>query len=149
MIWIEILMMSRALYIPGTCLSSILVVEPFKTRSFPIKTRVIWVPGYIYIYKYHHDIYIYIYTVPVTCTVKKLYIPIHWTKQIYKRTRWLCKNPPDITSQSSNKISPTILLQFTIYVHLPSHFGKHVMTLMTQSRDVFIKQKLLWLCFFT
>ena len=33
------------LYIPGTCLSSILVVEPFKTRSFPIKTRVIWVPG--------------------------------------------------------------------------------------------------------
>ena len=31
--------------IPGTCLSSILVVEPFKTGSFPIKTRVIWVPG--------------------------------------------------------------------------------------------------------
>ena len=29
--------------IPGTCLSSILVVEPSKTRSFPIKTRVIWV----------------------------------------------------------------------------------------------------------
>ena len=25
--------------------NSILVVEPFKTRSFPIKTRVIWVPG--------------------------------------------------------------------------------------------------------
>ncbi len=32
--------------IPGTCLSSILVVEPSKTRSFPIKTRgPIWVPG--------------------------------------------------------------------------------------------------------
>ncbi len=29
------------IYIPGTCLSSILVVEPSKTRSFPIKTRVI------------------------------------------------------------------------------------------------------------
>ena len=37
--------------IPGTCLEpSILVVEPSKTRSFPIKTRVIWVPG-IYIYR--------------------------------------------------------------------------------------------------
>ena len=33
------------LYIPGTWLSSILVVEASKTRSFPIKTRVIWVPG--------------------------------------------------------------------------------------------------------
>ena len=32
-------------YIPRTCLSSILVVEPSKTRSFPIKTRVIWVLG--------------------------------------------------------------------------------------------------------
>ena len=35
----------RKIYVPGTCLSSILVVEPFKTRSFLIKTRVIWVPG--------------------------------------------------------------------------------------------------------
>ena len=33
------------IYIPGTCLASILVVEPSKTRSFPIKTRVIWVGG--------------------------------------------------------------------------------------------------------
>ena len=30
---------------PGTCLSSILVVEPSKTRSCPIKTSVVWVPG--------------------------------------------------------------------------------------------------------
>ena len=38
------------IYTPGTSLSSILVIEPSKTRSFPIKTRVIWVPGkYIYI----------------------------------------------------------------------------------------------------
>ena len=37
------------IFMPGTCLEpSILVVEPSKTRSFPIKTRVIWVPG-IYI----------------------------------------------------------------------------------------------------
>ena len=35
------------IYISGTCLFSILVVEPFKTRSFPIKTRVIWVPGHL------------------------------------------------------------------------------------------------------
>ena len=32
-------------YVPGTPLSSIFVVEPSKTRSFPIKTKVIWVPG--------------------------------------------------------------------------------------------------------
>ena len=44
------------IYIPGTCLSSILVVEPFKTMSFPIKTRVIWVPG-MYIH-YFDCIYI-------------------------------------------------------------------------------------------
>ena len=31
--------------LPGTCLSSILVVEPSNLRSFPIKTRGIWVPG--------------------------------------------------------------------------------------------------------
>ena len=30
---------------PGTCSSSILKVEPSKTRPFPTKTRVIWVPG--------------------------------------------------------------------------------------------------------
>ena len=33
------------IYIPGTCLSSILRLKPSKTRSFPTKTRVIWVPG--------------------------------------------------------------------------------------------------------
>ena len=39
------------LYVPGTFLSSILRLQPSKTRSFPIKTRVIWVPGiYIYIF---------------------------------------------------------------------------------------------------
>ena len=32
------------LYIPATRLSSILVGEPSRTRSFPNKTRVIWVP---------------------------------------------------------------------------------------------------------
>ena len=31
--------------LPGTCLSSILRVEPSKTRPFPTKTMVIWVPG--------------------------------------------------------------------------------------------------------
>ncbi len=31
--------------VPGTCLSSILVVEPSKTRSLPVKTGVIWIPG--------------------------------------------------------------------------------------------------------
>ena len=44
-----------------------LVVEPYKTRSLPIKTRVIWVPG-IYIYTQIYGIYysiwciLYIYT---------------------------------------------------------------------------------------
>ena len=33
------------IYTPGTCLSSIFGFQPSKTRPFPIKTRVIWVPG--------------------------------------------------------------------------------------------------------
>ena len=33
------------IHIPGTCLSSILGVEPSKTRPFSSKTRVIWVLG--------------------------------------------------------------------------------------------------------
>ena len=36
------------IYIPGTCLSSIFGLQPFKTKPFPIKTGVIWVL-YIYI----------------------------------------------------------------------------------------------------
>ena len=32
-------------YLPGTCLSSILGLQPPKRRPFPIKTGVIWVPG--------------------------------------------------------------------------------------------------------
>ena len=35
-------------HIPGTCLFSILGVGPSKTRSFPVKTKVIWVPGILY-----------------------------------------------------------------------------------------------------
>ena len=34
-----------SMYIPGTYLSSIFGLQPSKTRPFPIKTRVIWVPG--------------------------------------------------------------------------------------------------------
>ena len=37
------------IYIPGTQMTSIFEGQPPKTRPFPIKTRVIWVPG-IYIY---------------------------------------------------------------------------------------------------
>ena len=37
------------LFVSGTCLSYIFVVELYKTRSFPIKTRVIWVPGEQYL----------------------------------------------------------------------------------------------------
>ena len=38
------------IYIPGTQMTSIFEGQPPKTRSFSIKTRVIWVPGmYIYI----------------------------------------------------------------------------------------------------
>ena len=37
------------IYIPGTQMISIFEGQPPKTRFFPIKTRVIWVPG---IYKY-------------------------------------------------------------------------------------------------
>ncbi len=44
------------IYIPGTQMISIFEGQPPKTRFFPIKTRVIWVPG---IYKYA-DIHWYI-----------------------------------------------------------------------------------------
>ena len=44
--WIELKIKKRSvLYIPGPCLSSFLVVKPSKTTSFPIKKRVMWVPG--------------------------------------------------------------------------------------------------------
>ena len=33
------------LQLPGTCLSPVLRLQPSKTRSFPIKTGVIWVPA--------------------------------------------------------------------------------------------------------
>ena len=35
----------RVIYIPGTQMTSIFEGQPPKTRPFPIKTRVIWVPG--------------------------------------------------------------------------------------------------------
>ena len=49
-IYIYIYVLSIFLFVflvPGTCLSSISSLGPSKTRSFPIKTRVIWVPGII------------------------------------------------------------------------------------------------------
>ena len=55
------------IYIPGTCLSSILVVEPSKTRSFPSKQGPFGFQVHIYIYIY---ICIYIYT----------YIYFRWSK---------------------------------------------------------------------
>ena len=33
-------------YVPGTQMTSIFEGQPTKTRPFPIKTRVIWVPGW-------------------------------------------------------------------------------------------------------
>ena len=62
------------IYIPGTCLSSILVVEPSKTRSFPIKTRVIWVPG-IYIYIPTLTLIDPIQTINYSCIAVKVNIP--------------------------------------------------------------------------
>ena len=39
-------------YMPGTCLSPVLGLQPSKTRSFPTQTVVIWVPGgYTYFFK--------------------------------------------------------------------------------------------------
>ena len=52
------------LYIPGTQMTSIFEGQPPKTRPFPIKTRVIWVPGIyivsisIYFHLYHLVIYL-------------------------------------------------------------------------------------------
>ena len=50
------------IYIPGTCLSSILGFEPSKRRPFPFKTRFIWVPG------------IFIYTAQLYRTCSKLFV---------------------------------------------------------------------------
>ena len=44
-IYIYIHLHLHTIYIPGACLSSILVQHPSKTRTFPIKARVIWVLG--------------------------------------------------------------------------------------------------------
>ncbi len=43
-------------------MTSIFEGQPPKTRPFPIKTRVTWVPGiyYIYTYIFRKNIYIYI-----------------------------------------------------------------------------------------
>ena len=35
----------HALYVPGTQMTSVFEGQPPKTRPFPIKTMVIWVPG--------------------------------------------------------------------------------------------------------
>ena len=57
-VWVDLVWVVRNndkyiyIYIPGTYLSSIFGLQPSKTRPFPIKTRVIWVPG-IYIYILH------------------------------------------------------------------------------------------------
>ena len=51
-------------YIPGTCVPSILGLEPSKRRSFPLKIRVIWVLGMYMLYDIYSllCLYIYIYT---------------------------------------------------------------------------------------
>ena len=49
---------STYIYIPRTQMTSIFEGQPSKTRAFPIKTRVIWVPGiYISIYIYIHIVF--------------------------------------------------------------------------------------------
>ncbi len=45
-------------HIPGTCLSSILGLEPYKRRPFWTKTRVTWGPG-ISIYIYNSETWIF------------------------------------------------------------------------------------------
>ena len=57
------------IYIPGTYLSSIFSLDHSKTRSFPIKTRVIWVPG------------IYIYT-PLLFVVPAEHLPVPFESQV-------------------------------------------------------------------
>ena len=49
--WCDLNWPNIYIYIPGTQMTSIFEGQPPKKRPFPIKTRVIWVPG-IYIYTY-------------------------------------------------------------------------------------------------
>ena len=61
------------IYIPGTCLSSILGLQPSKTRSFPSKTEVIWVPG---IHKYI-DMYVTLFCLYTVFGTK---VPLYRTR---------------------------------------------------------------------
>ena len=58
-VYIYIYYINIYIYIPGTCLSFVLRVEPSKRRYFPIKARVICVPGiytfFMYCYFYEKD----------------------------------------------------------------------------------------------
>ena len=58
----------------GSCLSSILSLGPSKTRSFPIKTRVIWVPGIYYsVYLIWSDLNYPYDTILSLCTLKDIH----------------------------------------------------------------------------
>ena len=80
-------------YIPGTCLSPILGLQPSKTRSFPIKTGVVWVPG-MHINIYVHTIYtlnmsvIYIYIHNIIYIYTYLYIHIDFYIYTYVCMAW-------------------------------------------------------------
>ena len=55
------------IYIPGTPMTSIFEGQPPKTRPFPTKTRVIWVPGiytYIFLASQRYS-FIHIYVAPL------------------------------------------------------------------------------------
>ena len=57
-LWYTDIHIYKYIYIPGTQMTSIFEGQPPKTRPFPIKTRVSWVPGiYIYIYLFTFNIY--------------------------------------------------------------------------------------------
>ena len=105
------------MFIPGTCLSSIIGLDLSQTRSFPIKTRVIWVPGMTIIliisfwiteknppyWKFtasHYQVYVYIYLQPCHNSSfvfkiirKKHHFSYTRTINTYQSTRFRKKKP--------------------------------------------------------
>ncbi len=105
------------IYIPGTCLSSILEFEPSKRRPFPIKTGVIWVPGINICYinateiAYYIDRHVPWHAIPSSSpkTPSQIIIPSHRalkasTKRVAARCRPRCSSSESLRTEKWNKV---------------------------------------------
>ena len=82
------------LYIPGTQRTSVFEAQPAKTMPFPIKTRVIWVPGmhiciYIYIHENSNSL-VYIYArIPIDYDALIVgFLLLSWNNALEEKGSW-------------------------------------------------------------